>query len=85
MSYSLTVTRSASKQYQRLQQSVRDRVDSVILSLKETPRPAGVKKLKDTISDYRVRVGDYRIIYEIDDDARQIVVRRISHRRDAYR
>lgn len=57
----------------------------VIGSLAYTPRPAGVKKLAGSRSDWRVRIGEYRIIYAIDDRAKTVTVMRAAHRRDSYR
>ncbi len=61
-----------------------ERLDEKVKALAENPRPHGAKKLSDRES-YRVRVGDYRIIYDIDDDAKLVTLRDISHRKDAYR
>ena len=60
------------------------RLRKAINALKSEPRPAGVKKLAGAMDLYRIRVGDYRVIYEIDNDAQLIVVTRVRHRRDVY-
>lgn len=60
-------------------------VDRVVLSLVADPRPAGVKKLSGPESLYRVRVGDYRIVYQIADSELQVLVVRVRHRSTAYR
>ncbi len=52
--------------------------------LGETPRPAGCRKLAGSKSDWRIRVGDYRIVYEIDDKSRVVRVMRVRHRREVY-
>ena len=75
---------SAVRQYRRLQGSLRERIASAIDDLAVTPRPPGAAKLAGR-DDYRVRVGDYRVVYAIDDDERLIIVARIAHRREAYR
>ena len=84
MTYEITVLRTAVKSVERLPKEVQDRVVDAIAELAEMPRPAGAKKLvaRDAL---RIRVGDYRIIYEVDDETKtdQVVV--ISHRKDAYR
>mgnify|MGYP001580816136 FL=1 len=54
-------------------------------ALAATPRPKGVKKLTGTDDLYRIRVGDYRIVYQIHDDRLIVLVVRIGHRRDVYR
>ena len=56
-----------------------------IKSLAETPRPSGCRKITGTKNDWRIRVGDYRIIYEVDDNVRVVKVMRVRDRREAYR
>jgi mRNA interferase RelE/StbE len=74
------------KQLQQLPRSVFPPVVDQILALAEEPRPAGCKKLVGGGgNDWRVRVGEYRIVYEIDDKAQILVVMRVAHRRDVYR
>jgi len=53
--------------------------------LADNPRPYGCRKLTGSDRDWRIRVGDYRIVYEIDDQVREVRVMRIRHRREAYR
>ena len=53
-------------------------------ALAETPRPPGCKKLKGGDKEWRIRVGDYRAVYEIDDAAKTVDVTRIAHRREVY-
>jgi len=60
------------------------RIDRKILSLAVNPRPAGCKKLKGYRDQWRVRVGDWRVIYIIDDAAKVVSVMRIAHRRKVY-
>jgi mRNA interferase RelE/StbE len=61
------------------------RVKAHLLALGNDPRPAGAKKLKGSDGFWRVRVGDYRIIYQIEDDRLVVLVIGIAHRREAYR
>ncbi len=84
MTYEITVLRTVVKNVERLPKEVQDRVVQAITELAETPRPAGSKKLsaRDAL---RIRVGDYRIIYELNDAAKTIHVVVVSHRKDAYR
>jgi len=56
-----------------------------MLALAEDPRQPGCKKLKDTKGSWRIRVGVYRILYEIDDTRSLVTVLRIRHRKEAYR
>ena len=60
------------------------RVDRAILALADAPRPSGSKKLKGSESTYRIRMGDYRVLYEIEDQALLVLVIRIRDRKDAY-
>ena len=60
-------------------------IDAKIRSFSKNPRPAGSKKLVGGSSEYRVRVGDYRIIYEVDDSSGKILVTRIRDRKDVYK
>lgn len=85
MSYRVKMTATAVKERKRLDTAPRQRVDKVLLSLSATPRPTGAKKLTGSRRDWRVRVGDYRILYEIDDAKEVVLVWRIAHRRQAYR
>lgn len=73
------------KQLQQLPRQVFSTALHAIIALPHNPRPAGVKKLVGSRSDWRVRIGEYRIIYEIDDTAKTITVLQVEHRRDAYR
>lgn len=64
---------------------VLERVDRAIRALADTPRPPGCKKLAGQPGLYRVRVGDWRIVYEIDDSRRIVLVAIVAHRREVYR
>ncbi len=62
------------------------KIEKLIDGLAENPRPPGVKKLKGLDEDvYRVRTGDYRVIYVIEDKVRIVEVRKVGHRKDIYR
>jgi mRNA interferase RelE/StbE len=61
-----------------------ERVNERILSLRDDPRPHGVHKLAGALDGWRVRVGNYRILYQIDDDAQTVTIVRVRHRRDVY-
>jgi mRNA interferase RelE/StbE len=60
------------------------KIDTAILSLKINPRPIGIKKLVD-IDGYRIRVGNYRILFTIDDDIKIVSIYKVAPRKDAYR
>ena len=83
-SYSLEIKRSAAKELAQLPSKDRGRVVARVQALAEDPRPVGAEKLSGQ-ERYRVRQGDYRILYEIEDQILRIVVVKIGHRRDVYR
>lgn len=83
--YEVEFLTSAAKEFRSLEAQIKRRVSAAIDSLQENPRPRGVRKLRGHESLYRIRVGSYRVVYEIDDEAELIVVTRIRHRRDVYR
>ncbi|MDP2730642.1 MAG: type II toxin-antitoxin system RelE/ParE family toxin [Dehalococcoidales bacterium] len=82
--YRLEVSHTAHRQIRRLPTQTQERVDSAIARLAENPRPPGAKKL--TARDgYRVRVGDYRVLYQVDDGAKVVIIYRVMSRGDVYR
>ena len=83
--YQVVVERSAEKDLKRLSAEVRARVAISLRGLAKNPRPPGSRKLAGTKYDWRFRVGDYRITYEIADVIRIVRVHRIRHRREVYR
>ncbi|MFB2968749.1 type II toxin-antitoxin system RelE/ParE family toxin [Aerosakkonema sp. BLCC-F183] len=85
MSYTVLIPKPVQKQLDDLPEDVRSRIAEKILSLAEEPRPVGIKKLKGLENEYRVRVGEYRIRYEIDDETSTVVILHCKHRRDIYR
>ncbi len=82
--YEVAIRRRAEKDIADLPASVARRVAEAIAALKSDPRPPGTRKL-EADAGYRIRVGDYRIVYEIDDDVRRVIIVRVRHRRDVYR
>ena len=82
--YTIEYARSARKELERLPSEMQDRITHAIGELQENPRPPGSKKLKGS-DKYRIRVGRYRVIYEIHSKAVIVLIVRISHRKDAYR
>ena len=84
MSYQIVIPKPAQKQLDSISKIERDRLILTLRSLAKDPRPNGVKKLKGYDNTYRVRVGDYRIIYEIKDRELIVLLLSVSHRKDAY-
>ncbi|HEY8175832.1 MAG TPA: type II toxin-antitoxin system RelE/ParE family toxin [Gemmatimonadaceae bacterium] len=85
MAYTVSFTASAAKDIRALDEDMRRRVGRAIDALADNPRPSGVEKLKGDDNVYRVRVGDYRILYQIADRQLIVLVIRVRHRREAYR
>jgi mRNA interferase RelE/StbE len=82
--YRIEVTRAAARGLAALPRRELERIDARIRALADEPRPRGVEKLVGRGDLYRVRSGDYRVVYSIDDDARLVVITAIGHRRDIY-
>ncbi|MBI2059243.1 MAG: type II toxin-antitoxin system RelE/ParE family toxin [Nitrospirae bacterium] len=72
-------------EFSSLPKQIQKQVDGRIGTLAVSPRPAGVQKLQGSDKVYRLRSGDYRVIYEIDDASKTIILTRIRHRKEAYR
>jgi mRNA interferase RelE/StbE len=86
MAYSIEIARPAQRQLKKLDASTRKKVSRRIDSLAKEPRPSGVVKLTDVSPPvYRVREGQHRVLYTINDDELIVLVVRIAHRSDAYR
>ena len=85
MKYRLIISKSVRKQVDKLPEEVRPRIFAKIQSLADLPRPDGVSKLKGYSSQYRIRVGNYRIRYEVDDGQATVKILQCKHRRDVYR
>ena len=85
MSYRVEFLSSAQKEFLRLPKAERQRVGQRIESLADNPRPSGSSKLHGTQNLWRIRCGDYRVIYAIEDAALVVAVTKIGHRREVYR
>lgn len=85
MGYEVGITTSAVKDLDGLPSKVRQRVTAAIDALADNPRPSGVTKLKGGTGLYRVRVGEYRVTYRINDAEQRVSIARAEHRRDVYR
>lgn len=83
--YFVEVTPTAEKDIFRLPSSIQDRFETIIDRFNFDPRPNGCKKLKGLPNIWRVRIGDYRILYSINDKLKHITIYRILHRKDVYR
>jgi len=84
MNFTLIFKPRARRDLAKLPPSIRERVAVAIDQLASQPRPPGCKKLAGRDELWRIRVGDYRIVYQIHDDRLAVLVVRIGHRRDVY-
>jgi mRNA interferase RelE/StbE len=84
-SFNIAFKPSVQKDFHRLSKSAAGRVVKRIEKLKDEPFPHGVDKLEGAERLYRLRVGDYRIVYQVDTRVQQIVILYVRHRRDVYR
>jgi mRNA interferase RelE/StbE len=85
LSYTVIVPKPVEKQLDSLPDDVRERILEKVVLLAEEPRPPGVVKLKGYNREYRIRVGDYRVRYEISDEELIVLLLHCKHRRDVYR
>jgi mRNA interferase RelE/StbE len=86
VNYTVRLESSAERELKRLPRDILRRIDAKLQSLAENPRPRGVTKLKGSEGEgWRVRIGNYRILYTIDDKVRVVSVYRIRPRPTAYR
>lgn len=84
MAYRVEIITSAAEEIRKLETKTQKRVGRKIEQLKENPRPAGCNKLKGGDELYRVRVGDFRIIYQINDRVFLVIVVKFGDRKDCY-
>ncbi|MCC3410674.1 MULTISPECIES: type II toxin-antitoxin system RelE/ParE family toxin [unclassified Microcoleus] len=82
--YLVITARSAQKDLDALPVEISSRIYPQINALASVPRPPGCLKLKGKKNGWRIRVGDYRVIYTIDDDSRTIDISKVRHRREVY-
>jgi len=84
MKFQVILPKSVQKELDRLPDEITNRILARLSALETNPRPANAKKLKGRDA-WRIRVSDYRVIYEIHDRALQIIVITVGHRREVYR
>ena len=84
MPYTVKLKRSAEKELDHLPTKIHNKVINILLSLKENPFPRNSKKLRGR-EGYRIRVGDYRILYLIDESDKNVEVVSVAHRKEVYR
>lgn len=82
--YAITFARSARRELERVREPVRGRVLGAIENLAVDPRPRGCVKLAGSLNLWRIRVGDWRVVYSVNDPNRLVDIVRIRNRRDVY-
>jgi mRNA interferase RelE/StbE len=83
--YDVLIERTAERDIKSLPTALFDRILPRIKALANNPRPTGCHKLAGSKNDWRIRIGDYRVVYEIDDARKQVKIFRVRHRREVYR
>jgi mRNA interferase RelE/StbE len=83
--YEIRFAASAAREFRALPLDIRRRIGIALDGLRQVPRPSGARQLQGHEQLYRIRVGHYRIVYHIDDQAALLRITRVRHRRDAYR
>ena len=84
MKYHLKIIKKGQKDLDDIKGGDFDVIKKKIILLSENPRPFGCKKLTNE-EGYRIRVGNFRILYRIDDPAKEVIIYRVKHRKEAYR
>ena len=85
MKHTVVITRSPQKALDRLEGDIYTRITRKLEELEDNPRPMGVEKLAGSEDLYRVRVGNWRIVYAIQDQELIVLVVKVAHRREVYR
>lgn len=85
MAYTVDFTAAAARQLEKLPRTVQERLSPTISALGDDPFPGGSKALEGRRRYRRVRVGDYRIVYQVDTEAATVLVVALGHRKDIYR
>ncbi len=83
--YKVTFARSARNDLERLSHEIADRILEKVTNLEKEPRPSSALKLKGDSGLWRLRVGDYRVIFEVDDSNKIVDIASVRHRREVYR
>lgn len=83
--YALSFQPAAARSIRKFPRDIASRIKTATEALRENPRPPGVKSLAGERGLWRIRVGDYRIVYEIQDNQLLVLVIRVAHRREVYR
>lgn len=85
MAFRIEWKKSTRKDLRKLQSAMMDKIIEAVEGLAENPFPHGVEKLSGSEHAYRIRLGDYRIVYEVVVESRLVEIQRVRHRKDVYR
>jgi mRNA interferase RelE/StbE len=85
VTYAVDFTAAAARELRKLPAAVRSRILEAVSALEREPRPTGARRLAASEPAWRIRVGTYRVIYEVSDDRLTVTVVRAAHRREVYR
>jgi mRNA interferase RelE/StbE len=85
VTYTVTLSPAAARQLRKFEPQARRRVQAALELLADNPRPPAAKQLVGGAGEWRVRTGDYRIVYEIEDDVLLVLALTMGHRREVYR
>lgn len=85
MGYTVDFTTGAAKEIRKLDQGMRKKILGSIVKLETDPRPKGCKKLAGEQNAWRIRIGNFRVLYEIQDNVLTVTVVRVAHRREVYK
>ena len=85
MTYTIRLAESAAKTLSKMDPPLRRRIEAKILALAQNPFPPGVRKIAGEQNTYRIRIGDYRVVYDVHSAILVILILRVGHRSDVYR
>jgi mRNA interferase RelE/StbE len=85
MNYQITFSRSARKELQKLEENLLHKIFSKIQMLGDNPKPSGCRKLQSYENLWRIRIGDYRVLYSIEENEKIIDIVAVRHRKEAYK
>jgi mRNA interferase RelE/StbE len=83
--YELYLERAAERDLKKIPKDLFQKILSHLKDLAVNPRPPGSRKIKSSSNDWRIRIGDYRVIYEIDEKTKAVMILRVRYRKEAYR
>ena len=83
--YEVRWKNSAVKELRKFESSARVRIADAVGKLSDEPHPNGCKKLRGSLCTYRIRIGEFRVVYEVESHSKRIIIVRVRHRREVYK